>query len=65
MKDKYLEIIVKGNLGDKLHESKKQLIWELGTIAALIAILSAIPPVKGIAAFALAPLVALTGLEIR
>jgi len=23
MKDKYLEIIVKGNLGDKLHESKK------------------------------------------
>jgi len=64
MKDKYLEIIVKGNLGDKLHKSKKIAYLGVGTIAALITILSAIPFTGGIAVFALAPAAALTGLEI-
>lgn len=62
--NKYLEIIVKGNLASKLHKSKKITYLGVGTIATLIAIVSAVPFTGGIAAFALAPAATLTGLEI-
>ena len=64
IEDKYVEIIVKGELGNKLYKTKKIAYLGAGTIATLIAIASSIPFTGGIASFALAPAVALTGLEI-
>lgn len=58
------EIIIKGDLAEKVRNGKKILTIGKFTLIALTAAIAAIPITGGISSVALAPIVALTSLEI-
>ncbi|PTX14767.1 hypothetical protein SAMN04488598_1714 [Halanaerobium congolense] len=58
------KIIVKGELANKLHKSKKISKLGKGAVALLIASVGAAPITGGLSTFALAPVAAATGLQI-
>lgn len=58
------KIIVKGELANKLHKSKKISKLGKGAAALLIASVGAAPITGGLSTFALAPVAAATGLQI-
>ncbi|MGL6150606.1 MAG: hypothetical protein ACRC1N_05310 [Aeromonas sobria] len=58
------EIIVIGKLADDLKRSKKLAYIGGGTLVALTAALAATPFTGGMSMFAVAPIAALTGMEI-
>ena len=64
IKNKYDEIIVVGELANKLHKTKKIAYLGTATLATLTALLATMPLTGGLSAFGAVPLVALTGLEI-
>lgn len=58
------KIIVKGELADKIHKSKKIAKLGKGAVALLIASVGAAPITGGLSTFALAPIAAATGVQI-
>jgi len=57
-------IVIKGELANKLHKAKKIAKLSTATIGIIIAALGAAPITGGISTFAVAPVAALTGMEI-
>ena len=64
VKDKVSGIIVKGELAEKLHRTKKIATASKATIALLATALAAAPFTGGLSIVAAAPIAVLTGFEI-
>lgn len=62
--ENYDEIIIEGTLADDLKKSKKIALASGATLAAITAAIGLAPVTGGMSAIGLAPLVALTGIEI-
>lgn len=63
-KEKYEEIVVTGKLANELRKSKSIVYASAGALGIVIAAIAAMPVTGGLSRFAVAPVAALTGLEI-